>query len=111
MEETLTFRYTLITIYELINGHPSYPIGETKLNEKRASFNYFGRLNNLIDEFDFAQKNGNNKSFELFQHLARYIMVLEKTNELNNEEANVLLTRINDVINKDDQSEQTLRTV
>lgn len=110
MEETLTFRYTLITIYELINGQHSYPIGETRLNEKRDSFNFFSRLNNLIDEFDFAQKHGNNKSFELFQHMAKYITVLEKTNQLNNEEARVLLTRINDVINKNNQSQETLRS-
>lgn len=80
-------------------------------NEKRSSFNYFTKLNTLIDEFDFAQKNGNNKSFELIQHLVEYIIILEKTHELNNQEANVLLTKIKDVITRQDNNETSVKSV
>lgn len=80
-------------------------------NEKRSSFNYFTKLNTLIDEFDFAQKNGNNKSFELIQYLVEYIIILEKTHELNNQEANVLLTKIKDVITRQDNNETSVKSV
>lgn len=111
MEETLTFRYTLITIYDLINTDHSLPVAETKVYEKRGSFNYFSKINTLIDEFDFAQKNGNNKSFELFQYLVEYIMILENTHELNDQEANALLARIRDSITKKNQSQESLTSV
>ncbi|CAF1041706.1 unnamed protein product, partial [Brachionus calyciflorus] len=103
VQETLTFRFTLITIYQLINPHKSQNEVNNQPSKRNLDrFDYFNKINTLIDEIDFAYKNGNEKSIDLVKYLIEYIMLLEQTNELNNLQSNILLERIKEIFSKVD---------
>lgn len=83
----------------MINTHKTNK-DDSKNFAKRGSngFDYYNKLNTFIDEIDFALKNGNEKSFELIKYLVEYILVLEESNNLNNQQANVLLEKLKAII-------------